>query len=469
MKLPNDVKCIDIVHNESIPPISSLIEWRAKIRKEETRTTANYAMLSNGQYYDLETVIDAIALYEAGETKKEVKKEIDWFNTESLKPNVATFPSSKNLAQFRSVIFEKASLELIDKYDMPCEELSRICCTKLLSDDHILWFVRQLNMQQSSCFCIFMNPISDISSFVSSQIKNTPTKLCFVINVGIDKKGVTYIGNENGTHWVLCTYDSEKHSMDYGDSLGWPMPKQLPNIISEYVFHTFGRRDPPSVVFMHDPSNNRKCTHQCGASCTIYPSQVCFNVCGVVVTVVMAIFCLGMEFYDRLSRTKHTSMNKTYLSQPTKYSKYLRQCLIHWMVEGHIDISCVIPVEQTVSAENPVPLQSDVASDDDVDFSVTPSIKNKGSKKECHVCHQLFTTVFNLKRHIMKKHGEEELGAADKGNCPCLSCDRKFRKIADLRKHLVTSHNMIFRTESLDFDSSKGKHVVQYQSKLFFL
>ena len=75
----------------------------------------------------------------------------------------------------------------------------------------------------------------------------------------------------------------------------------------------------------------------------------------------------------------------------------------------------------------------------------------------CHVCNLETSTRFNLKRHIRRCHGDEQVKGSEEGKCVCLECGHKCRYITHLRNHLVRCHSHIFRTEEIVFESSQGK------------
>jgi len=80
----------------------------------------------------------------------------------------------------------------------------------------------------------------------------------------------------------------------------------------------------------------------------------------------------------------------------------------------------------------------------------------KSNGFSCHLCASVLTRKHDLKRHITSHHGEAEALKLESGNCCCLDCDRKFKKIVELKKHLSTAHSMIFHEEELSFDTVEG-------------
>ena len=77
-------------------------------------------------------------------------------------------------------------------------------------------------------------------------------------------------------------------------------------------------------------------------------------------------------------------------------------------------------------------------------------------------CNQVCKVKSNLKRHIKRKHGDQENNAdvQDSGKCQCLDCVFKCHRTRDFRQHLTKRHNIIFRTESQNFSAFAGRATV---------
>lgn len=75
---------------------------------------------------------------------------------------------------------------------------------------------------------------------------------------------------------------------------------------------------------------------------------------------------------------------------------------------------------------------------------------------KCPKCELIVRDRYCLKRHIKRKHGEEHVNLAEKGNCMCLECGYKCHRIENLRTHLVDSHEFMFRFEDIEFGSIAG-------------
>ena len=93
----------------------------------------------------------------------------------------------------------------------------------------------------------------------------------------------------------------------------------------------------------------------------------------------------------------------------------------------------------------------------DISRNVKPS-DMKNTEYKCTICNKLFARGFTRRQHIQSHHRDSQSAQreAQTGNCHCLECGYKCRRIIDLRQHLSRVHNKIFRIEDLHFDSIKG-------------
>ena len=108
-------------------------------------------------------------------------------------------------------------------------------------------------------------------------------------------------GKREGCHWALLFVDLERCQSYYGDSLGWPLPTNLeemvkPNIKEiEKVLHVDLRNSVRNITALHKTTKQK---HRC-SSCDFYPLQTCSTVCGVV-TMAMAAVTISNTGQDYL-------------------------------------------------------------------------------------------------------------------------------------------------------------------------
>ena len=184
----------------------------------------------------------------------------------------------------------------------------------------------------------------------------------------------------------------------------------------------------------------------------MYPLQKCFNVCGVISILIMIISILSPPMFHVLTSPKSDDIPNLYITQPTKYNRYLRQVLMSWISNDNIEIKNVVPNRFIAGAD----VTSDIASDSDdhkdipcvdcvdstpehVDNQAIKSLsKTDDGKFHCNKCTSAFGRKNDLKRHLRKKHEEQVVNS---GNCHCLECGQIFFTIEKLREHLTYNHS----------------------------
>ena len=305
-----------------------------------------FYMESTAGRFNLANIQDCIKLIDSKETKRQVEQEIDWFNSPHLKPDtIQLFPNIVSINAFKSLIHNSPLNCDIEGMAIVPEELARLCCHRYISGDHIHWILKKLNQQNRSTLCVYLNEIKYVNRFVEKNKSHETDALFFIINVG-RSHGKTFMGcNTNpGCHWTICSYESNSELCYYGDSLGWEIPEELEHLVRTYVSKCFNVDKYINIVPCHKPGSDPQ--HRCSNDCfLIYPLQTCCNVCGVVSIIVAVYFCLDRNFYNILvSKNQSNPLPNMFISKPTTYNKYLRQCIIAWFIEGHITIELICQI-----------------------------------------------------------------------------------------------------------------------------
>ena len=92
----------------------------------------------------------------------------------------------------------------------------------------MLWIANQLNSMQSGVHVVFANFISDIETYCQRRANEVsvfcPSRLVFMLNVGISDGEVFIARMERGCHFSIAIYDDNAEEITYGDSLGWKVP-----------------------------------------------------------------------------------------------------------------------------------------------------------------------------------------------------------------------------------------------------
>jgi hypothetical protein len=222
--------------------------------------------------------------------------------------NLVTQPDQGDIKKFQSLVYTKRYNEILSGYDITPEELSRLCCTRWLSCDHMSWITKKLNGMQTETHCIYLNFTGDTDQSVRKKIESLrqkSTQFLFILNVSRSAHGNVYLGSyeQPGNHWTVCHVDTRERTVTYCDSLAWPSPIDLLNRIGKFIRIAYNEEVSLYMfVYAHDPSLGSQ-GHWCLSSCSpLYPLQQCGNVCGVVVMIVAAIACLAPDFVRELTK-----------------------------------------------------------------------------------------------------------------------------------------------------------------------
>ena len=297
-----------------IPPQSYLLSWKKEITElnkiHSDSTTYVQCQMNTETKYVVQMINELLRVHKAMEIKQEVLRELDWFaDVTNCPTNVVSQPDQTDINNFQSLIYSKRYDEMLSGYDASAEELSRLCCTRWLSSDHMSWITQKMNSMQEETFCIYLNFTRDIDRFVTKRIeplKQKPTNFLFVFNVGKSGDGNVYLGSDQqpGNHWTACHVDTRKRVVTYCDSLAWPSPINLLEKIGKFIQATHNEEvSLYSFMYAHDPSSKGPHGHRCLSSCApLYPLQRCGSVCGVVVMIVAAIACLAIDFFRQLTK-----------------------------------------------------------------------------------------------------------------------------------------------------------------------
>ena len=131
--------------------------------------------------------------------------------------------------------------------------------------------------------------------------------------------------------------DLEKCKCYYGDSLGWPLPTNLEEVVRPNInkieedlqvdlWNSLGSIAVLNKV-MEEP-------HICSGY-KVYPFQTCNNVCGLVTMVMAAVLSNCQECWPGIS-TSHPQHE--WLLHPSDYSDFLRITVMDWMMKDIVDI-----------------------------------------------------------------------------------------------------------------------------------
>ena len=238
---------------------------------------------------------------------------------------------------FKSFIQNNSYLDKLPLFDMVPEELARVWGRRYLSDEQMLWAVGKLNETQGDVLCIYINFVRNICRYCQkhmSEHRMLPKKILFLMNVGFSSNGKTFLGSDarSGCHFSLAVFDPTNYVMTYGDSLGWPVPESLKDTVNEYVGVLFeNERREIAINECHSSTSTFNGLHRCQEFCNaFYPLQNDGDLCGVISIIMASIVCLSPNFAEHVRATPYGSKKDfpyLYLSEPSKYGKYLRSVL----------------------------------------------------------------------------------------------------------------------------------------------
>lgn len=288
------------------------------------------------------SVSNLLSMHNIMDIKIDVGREIAWFNQTKLKPEkVPVYPDNDCLFEFKRMLWNSPVGLDIPKLSMSPNTLAQLCCKRLLTSDHIIYFSKLLNESQESSHVVYLNYVRDIKTYFSKLQPNFEY-IIYVVNVG---NGCTpYIGSDTcpGNHWTIAVYSKAMQTLLYCDSLGWDAPTGFLEKVEESVSIVFNDKKVITCTICHDPEIHKYST-KCGMNCLRYPFQTCGNICGPISLIMAAIVAFKPHFFNDYVKLKSTHGSYIYLQDPTKYSGYLRLVLCAWYSSNKVDIDFVIP------------------------------------------------------------------------------------------------------------------------------
>ena len=271
--MPESVTSADPFTMTTIPPLSLLLLWESKIEAAHKIATETFGIQIKQKWITIEQIKILIQLHTLKNTREAVRKEFDWLNENGLKPqSVKCHPRAPEINNFRSLLPNSPYGKPVSDFGMSPNLISYICCRRFISGDFMLYFQNKVNKEQKETLWLYTNYIRDKKRFITKTIdaKNPPKRLCLVMNVGRNADGSTYLGSDfkAGCHWSFCIVKQDL-SILYCDSLGWKMPGQIIDQISEMSLHLWGKSfdSAPKTAVCHNHGYGRECSN-----CLLYTS-----------------------------------------------------------------------------------------------------------------------------------------------------------------------------------------------------
>ena len=227
-----------------------------------------YYYLQHGAFcFNMSNLQDMIKMHYARDTQRAVEAELNWFAESYLKPaNVTVYPPESSIRTFQDLLYKKPFDEMLPSYNMKPEAIAKLCFTRWVSSDHLMWMAAVLNSEQSNTFCCVLNAVNDVERLAARKLKShQPNSLVFFVNVGISS-GRVVLGTPTirGNHWTLCQVHHDNKAIVYADTLGWQVPEGLLKKVNRFVNAVY-REDATGyeTVICHNPQFTVGGKHSC--------------------------------------------------------------------------------------------------------------------------------------------------------------------------------------------------------------
>ena len=223
---------------KAIPSLAQLFMWESQLESTQKIAIGEFCIVTKIGNFSIDNIKNLIKLHKVKTVSEAVCKEIDGFNESMLKPlSVQNHPQVNQINQFKEMLLHNPAGTFLKDHRMTPNELSYLCCRRLLSCDHFLWLKHRLNQDQKDSLCIYLNYVRDKKVFVERNVDmcNPPKRLVLILNVG-SRSGNTFLGSDlkPGCHWSFCIVEKDC-SMIYCDSLGWNVPSELSQHVKELI------------------------------------------------------------------------------------------------------------------------------------------------------------------------------------------------------------------------------------------
>ena len=171
-----------------LPPEETLRSWKKQLQDIIAIASGDYFVETDNGYCLVDTINGALQVYKARRVRKFVRQQIDWFSeTFRMLSNLKIIPEKEPPQTFESIIHNNPYDRILPEFDMIPEELSQLCLKRLLSADHMRYFVKLANQQEPEILYVYVNSVYDIKRFVNQQliIKQWSIKhLVMILHIG---------------------------------------------------------------------------------------------------------------------------------------------------------------------------------------------------------------------------------------------------------------------------------------------
>ena len=333
LHLEHAMEVANVVEDSFMPPEDMIRVWKTQLAafasdvQEKIFPYIKCLFPLGEKMYDHNSLEKMQTIHRFRNIKYDAKREMDWFSEEYDIPlSLQKCPSQKSISDFQKLLYESPYNQEVPGYGMVPDELAKLCCERWLTNDHMYWFAEKINSSHQSTVCVYLNHAANVERIAEkllSSRSDTPTCVLFLINVG---------------------RDGDKKNMSYGDSLGWKMPNDLLQRLQPYLTSFWSENiSEYSMHYCHNPVGTTDAGHACQATCSsLFPLQTDSSSCGVVVLIMAGLAFADKPFFNNMlsneePRAASASLTFRHLTDPTRFSCYLRRVLIAWFVEETVD------------------------------------------------------------------------------------------------------------------------------------
>ena len=142
-KFPQMPSLISPCEHKFLPPEETLKSWKKQLHDITAIASMDYFVETDNGYYSVDTINGALQLYKARRVRKFVRPEIDWsFETFRMPSSLKIIPEKEPLQTFESIIHNNPYDRILPEFGMTPEELPQLCLKRLLSGDHMRYFIK---------------------------------------------------------------------------------------------------------------------------------------------------------------------------------------------------------------------------------------------------------------------------------------------------------------------------------------
>ena len=337
--------------------------------------------------------------------------------------------------EYKSLLFQNSDGKVVVNKTILASDLACLACDNWLNLATIQGFVDLLNDQSTEAAVFVLNNLIGLNEKQLQALPNSRRKvnyITFIVNIGGNLKE-TFVAKPDkpGYHWTLLFIDTTENKWFYCDTLGWTPPSDLKPRVN-FILDVFSHELP--LPASPDPDDGQSNPPDNGEP-----------------------LAASLDPDTSKSSLSANSDSPTTSAGPDDSERDPSE-------NGNVPPSSPGPDDsESTPSENgyppqpsPGPNEGESNSSENRDPPLAcPSLDDGRSSPsqpeapgnetlpncfQCPFCDLICNVKSNLKRHIKRKHKDQQNGTGsldDSGKCLCLECGFKFHRITDLRQHLT--------------------------------